>query len=151
MIEPDDRRDPTVRPKAVLALSLRHCAFSTDQARQVLQVARDRLLTPYGLRSLDPADPAYVSLYDGSVWEREFAYHQGTVWSWLLGAFLRSWSQFCDDLPMPFDWQPLITHLEQQGCLGSISELFDGDFPHLPRGAMAHSVAIAELLRVWEG
>ena len=149
-IEPDDRRDPTIRPNAVLALSLRHCAFSTEQARQVLEVARDRLLTPYGLRSLDPADPAYVGTYSGSVWEREFAYHQGTVWSWLLGAFLRSWNQFCEDLPLPFDWQLLITHIEQQGCLGSVSELFDGDFPHLPRGAVAHSVAIAELLRVWE-
>ena len=116
----------------------------------MLEVARDRLLTPYGLRSLDPADPAYVGTYSGSVWEREFAYHQGTVWSWLLGAFLRSWNQFCEDLPLPFDWQLLITHIEQQGCLGSVSELFDGDFPHLPRGAVAHSVAIAELLRVWE-
>ncbi|MBC7824855.1 MAG: glycogen debranching enzyme family protein [Candidatus Parcubacteria bacterium] len=149
-IEPDDQRDSTIRPNAVLALSLRHCAFSDERARQVLQVARDRLLTPYGLRSLDPSDPAYIGTYNGGVWDREFACHQGTVWSWLLGAFLRSWHQFCGDLPLPFDGQMLLTHIEQQGCLDAASELFDGDFPHVPRGAVAHGVTIAELVRLFE-
>jgi len=148
VITPDDRSDASLRPNAVLALSLHHCAFSPDQARQILQVARDRLLTPYGLRTLDPADPAYQGRYEGGVWARELAYHQGTVWSWLLGPFLRAWNHFYADLPLPFDWEPLQTHLEEQVCLGTISELFDGDAPHLPRGAIAHVVTIAELLRL---
>ncbi|KAM3100902.1 amylo-alpha-1,6-glucosidase [Phormidesmis sp. 146-12] len=147
VITPDDRSDPTLRPNAVLALSLHHCAFSSDQARQILQVARDRLLTPYGLRTLDPTDPNYQGRYEGAVWTRELAYHQGTVWSWLLSPFLRAWNHFYADCPLPFDWQPLQTHLEQQVCLGAISELFDGDAPHLPRGAIAHVGTIAELLR----
>lgn len=149
VIEPDDRADPSIRPNAVLALSLCHCAFSSEQARQILRVAHDRLLTPYGLRTLDPADVHYVGRYEGGVWQRELAYHQGTVWSWLLGPFLRAWRQFYADRPLPFDWQPLITHFEQQSCLGAISELFDGDVPHTPRGAIAQAVTIAELLRLF--
>jgi 4-alpha-glucanotransferase len=147
VITPDDRSDATLRPNAVLALSLRHCAFSSDEARQILQVAHDRLLTPYGLRTLDPLDPAYRGRYEGGVWARELSYHQGTVWSWLLSPFLRAWHHFYADSPLPFNWEPLHTHLEQQVCLGAISELFDGDVPHLPRGAIAHVVTIAELLR----
>jgi predicted glycogen debranching enzyme len=147
LITPDDRCDRAIRPNAVLALSLAHCAFSPSQARSILQVARDRLLTPYGLRTLDPQDPAYIGRYEGTPWERELASHQGTVWSWLLGPFWRAWQRF-DPAPLAFDWQPLVDHFEQQGCLGEISELFDGDFPHEPRGAIASACTIAELLRL---
>ncbi len=146
-IEPDDRRDARIRPNAVLALSLYHCGFPAEQARRVLQVARDRLLTPYGLRSLDPADPDYVSYYSGDRLHRDSAYHQGTVWSWLIGPFVRAWKRFYEREPVPFDWQPLFTHLQQQACLGSISEIFDGDPPHLPQGAIAQAWSVAELIR----
>jgi predicted glycogen debranching enzyme len=142
-IEPDDRADPTIRPNAVIALSLRHCAFSPEQARRVLQIARDRLLTPYGLRSLDPTHPNYVGHYDGNI-----SAHQGTVWSWLLGPFLRAWHRFCSDISSGFEVELLVNHFEQEGCLNAISELFDGDPPHTPRGAIATGVTIAELLRV---
>lgn len=147
-IEPDDRTDVTIRPNAVLALSLAHCAFSPTQARAILQVARDRLLTPYGLRTLDPANPAYIGHYEGDVWQRERAYHQGTVWSWLLGPFVRAWKQFYPEMALPIAWEPLLEHVEQQAGLGFISELFDGDAPHLPRGAIAQVVAVSELLRL---
>lgn len=146
-IEPDDRRDARIRPNAVLALSLYHCGFPTEQARRVLQVARDRLLTPYGLRSLDPADPAYVSSYSGDRLHRDSAYHQGTVWSWLIGSFVRAWKRFYKQEPVPFDWQPLFAHLQHQACLGSISEIFDGDPPHSPQGAIAQAWSVAELIR----
>ncbi|OLP20015.1 amylo-alpha-1,6-glucosidase [Leptolyngbya sp. 'hensonii'] len=145
-IAPDDNPDPTIRPNAVIALSLHHCGFPVEQARLVLQVARDRLLTDYGLRSLDPSNPAYVGTYAGDLYQRDRAYHQGTVWSWLLGPFGRAWNRFYGQ-PLPFDWQPLFDHLNQQGCLGSISEIFDGDFPHTPQGAIAQAWSVAEIMR----
>ncbi len=146
-IEPDDRRDARIRPNAVLALSLYHCGFSKPQARRVLQVACDRLLTPYGLRSLDPADPDYVSYYSGDRLHRDRAYHQGTVWSWLIGPFVRAWKRFYDTTPVPYNFQTLIEHVQQQACLGSVSEIFDGDPPHLPQGAIAQAWSVAELIR----
>jgi 4-alpha-glucanotransferase len=146
-IEPDDRLDARIRPNAVLALSLYHCGFPEQQARRVLQVARDRLLTPYGLRSLDPADPDYIRYYSGDRLYRDRAYHQGTVWSWLIGPFIRAWKRFYDTAPVPWDCQPLLDHLHQQACLGSISEIFDGDPPHSPQGAIAQAWSVAELIR----
>ena len=147
-IAPDDTPDPSIRPNAVIALSLKHCGFSATIGQQVLQVARDRLLTPYGLRSLDPGDPNYVGRYTGGMWQRDRAYHQGTVWTWLLGVFIRSWQRFYPEQPLPFDWQPLLDHFADQACLGSVSELFDGDSPHLPQGAIAQAWSVAEMIRV---
>lgn len=148
-IEPDDRLNAQIRPNAVLALSLHHCGFSTEQGRRVVQVACDRLLTPYGLRSLDPADPDYVGNYAGDSWHRDYAYHQGTVWSWLIGPFIRAWERFYDSEPLQFDWQPLVNHFQEQACLGSISQIFDGDPPHAPQGAIAQAWSVAELIRHW--
>jgi 4-alpha-glucanotransferase len=149
-IEPDDRPDPSIRPNAVIALSLHHCGFPTLQAQRALQVARDRLLTPYGLRSLDPYHPNYVGRYVGGIWERDRAYHQGTVWSWLIGPFIRAWKRFYPSQPLPINSQSLLEHLQHQACLGSISEIFDGDFPHEPRGAIAQAWSVAELIRHWD-
>jgi 4-alpha-glucanotransferase len=149
-IKPDDRRDGTIRPNAIIALSLYHCGFPEEQARQVLQVAKNRLLTPYGLRSLDPGDPNYIGKYNGDLQGaalRDRAYHQGTVWSWLIGPFSRGWQRFYPTEALPFDWQPLLDHFEQEACLGSISQLFDGDSPHNPRGAIAQASSVAELIR----
>ena len=146
-IEPDDRRDGRIRPNAVLALSLYHCGFAKAQGRRVLRVACDRLLTPYGLRSLDPADPDYIGYYIGDQLHRDRAYHQGTVWSWLIGPFIRAWNRFYDTQPIPWDCQPLIEHVQQQACLDSISEIFDGNPPHSPQGAIAQAWSVAELIR----
>lgn len=147
-IEPDDRLDHTIRPNAVIAISMYHCGFKPEQARQILQVACDRLLTPYGLRSLDPSDPAYIGRYEGSSWQRDQAYHQGSVWSGLLGIFLRSWQRFYgSEIPLPIDLQPIQYHFQEQACYQQISEIFDGDFPHQPRGAIAQAQSVAELLR----
>lgn len=145
-IEPDDRPDARIRPNAVIALALRHCGFENNQAKQVLQVARERLLTPYGLRSLDPGDPGYVGSYSGDRFYRDRAYHQGTVWSWLIGPFILAWKRFYGS-PVPCDLQPLLAHFEQQACLGSISEIFDGEPPHLPQGAIAQAWSVAEVIR----
>ena len=147
VIAPDDQLDPRIRPNAVLALSLHHCGFPEEQGRLVLQIARDRLLTPYGLRSLAPNEPDYIGQYAGDRQHRDRAYHQGTVWSWLIGAFIRAWQRFYPSEPVPFDWQPLIEHFQQQACLGSVSEIFDGDPPHAPQGAFAQAWSVAELIR----
>ncbi|WP_416672840.1 amylo-alpha-1,6-glucosidase [Egbenema bharatensis] len=148
-IAPDDYPDGSIRPNAVIALSLYHCGFSDQMGQPALQVAHDRLLTPYGLRSLDPADPKYVGQYVGGIWQRDRAYHQGSVWSWLLGPFIRAWQRFYPHQPVPYDWQPLIEHFEQQACFHSMSEIFDGDPPHLPRGAIAQAWSVAEMIRHW--
>lgn len=146
-IEPDDRLDARIRPNAVLALSLHHCGFTTAQGRRVLQVAGDRLLTPYGLRSLDPSDPDYVPYYNGDRLHRDRAYHQGTVWSWLIGPFIRAWKRFYHTEPLPCDLQPFLDHLQKQACINSISEIFDGDPPHAPQGAIAQAWSVSELIR----
>lgn len=146
-IEPDDQPDSKIRPNAVLALSLYHCGFPAYQARSVLQVARERLLTPYGLRSLDPSDPAYEGRYGGDQLARDRAYHQGTVWSWLIGPFIRASLRFPDAESFLFDWNPLLEHFFGQACIGSVSEIFDGDPPHYPKGAIAQAWSVAELIR----
>lgn len=147
VIDPDDSRNSQIRPNAVLALSLRHCAFSEQQGRKILDLATARLLTPYGLRSLDPSDPEYVGKCEGRPEKRDHAYHQGTVWTWLIGSYIRAWERFYPELPIPFDWEPLLSHFLSAGCLGSISEIFDGDAPHISRGAIAQAWSVAEVLR----
>ncbi|WP_414583296.1 amylo-alpha-1,6-glucosidase [Scytonema sp. PCC 10023] len=146
-IEPDDRRNSQIRPNAVLALSLSHCAFSQKQGQNVLDLARSSLLTPFGLRSLAPTDPEYIGKYNGNSEKRDRAYHQGTVWSWLIGPFIRGWERFYPEQPLPFDWQPLLEHFLSDACIGSISEIFDGDQPHTPRGAIAQAWSVAEVIR----
>jgi 4-alpha-glucanotransferase len=150
-ITPDDRMDGTVRPNAVIALSLHHCAFSEEQGQRLLQVATDRLLTPYGLRTLDPADPAYRGRCRGTSRQRDLSYHQGTVWSGLIGCFIRSWKRFygTEGKPLPLNLDLLLEHFREQACFWSISEIFDGNAPHQPRGAIAHAHPVAELLRHW--
>ncbi|MCV3214014.1 amylo-alpha-1,6-glucosidase, partial [Plectonema radiosum NIES-515] len=146
-IEPDDRRNSQIRPNAILALSLRHCGFSQQHGRQILDKATSSLLTPYGLRSLDRSDPEYIGIYLGNSEQRDRAYHQGTVWSWLIGPFIRAWERFYPEEPLPFDWQPLLDHFLNDACIGSISEIFDGDEPHHPRGAIAQAWSVAEVIR----
>ncbi|MBD2770841.1 amylo-alpha-1,6-glucosidase [Iningainema tapete] len=146
-IDPDDYRNTQIRPNAVLALSFSHCGFSQHQGRQILTKAVTSLLTPYGLRSLAPSDREYVGKYVGDSIQRDRAYHQGTVWCWLIGPFVRAWQRFYADEPLPFDWQRLLNHFLAEACLDSISQIFDGDEPHTPRGAIAQACSVAEVLR----
>lgn len=148
-IEPDDRPNAQIRPNAVLALSLHHCGFDEHQGQRVMQLAKDTLLTPYGLRSLAPDDLEYVGKYAGNPQHRDFAYHQGTVWSWLIGSFIRAWQRFYASEPVPFDGQSILEHFHSQGCIGSICEIFDGDPPHAPQGAIAQAWSVAEFIRHW--
>ncbi|NET51543.1 MAG: amylo-alpha-1,6-glucosidase, partial [Merismopedia sp. SIO2A8] len=149
-IGPDDSPDASIRPNGIIALSLSHCGFSENHAKQALNLAHDRLLTPYGLRSLDPANADYKGHYAGNMTYRDRAYHQGTVWSWLIGPFIRAWKRFHGDLAVPFNAVSLLSHVEHQVCMGSVSEIFDGDAPHFPQGAVSQAWSVAELIRHWD-
>jgi predicted glycogen debranching enzyme len=153
-VSPDGQVDATLRPNQIFAVSLHFSPLSDFQARSVVDVVQRRLLTPFGLRTLDPADPRYKGAYSGSWKQRDQAYHQGTVWPFLLGPFVvaflkinglgpnskRQAAQFI---------QPLLEIMNQQGCIGQICEIFDGDQPHKNRGCFAQAWSVAELIRAF--
>jgi glycogen debranching enzyme len=144
-------RDGSIRPNQVLAASLPHTMLAPERIRALLHVVERELLTPYGLRTLAPGDPRYRPRYEGDVASRDSAYHQGTVWPWLLGPFVRAWLRVHGDEPGAREraarWlEPLRSHLRDAG-LGQISEIFDAEAPHLPRGCFAQAWSVAEILR----
>ncbi|WP_035984712.1 amylo-alpha-1,6-glucosidase [Leptolyngbya sp. KIOST-1] len=153
ILDGPDGSDPALRPNQIFAVSLPDPSLGApcltpDQQRAVVEVVAQRLLTSHGLRSLDPDHPSYVGTYGGDLIQRDGAYHQGTVWSWLIGPFVQAhWRVYQDaDLAHSF-LDPLIHHL-YGGCLGTLSEIFDGDVPMEPRGAFAQAWSVAEVLRV---
>jgi len=106
-------------------------------------------VTTYGLRSLSPDDARYHGAYGGDVSQRDSAYHQGTVWAWLAGAYAEALARLGGDPGAGLrQLHPFEHHLRDAG-LGTISELFDGDPPHLPRGCIAQAWSVAEILRMW--
>jgi predicted glycogen debranching enzyme len=146
-----DRRDGSIRPNQIFAVSLPHTMLSSQKATGVVAVVRRHLLTPYGLRSMAPDDPQYRGRYEGDPWHRDTAYHQGTVWAWLMGPFITAYlkvhGRTSESLEQVRQWlMPFHEHLRDAG-LGHVSEIFDGDAPHRPRGCMAQAWSVAELLR----
>ena len=144
--------DASIRPNQVIAVSLHHPLISGPRARQVIETVEQTLLTPYGLRTLASADPHYKGQYQGDVWSRDSAYHQGTVWPWLAGPFFLGKlivHQFSPEVLGDVDrWlAAFATHLEDAG-VGQVSEIFDGDYPHSPRGCIAQAWSVAEILSV---
>jgi predicted glycogen debranching enzyme len=140
--------DPKCRPNQVFAISLPHPVLARDRWAQVMEVVRSRLLTPVGLRSLAPGDPDYKPRYFGDLRARDAAYHQGTVWGWLVGPFIDAWLKVHPDerekargFLAAFE-----THLAEAG-IGSISEVFDAEPPFTPRGCIAQAWSVAEVLR----
>jgi predicted glycogen debranching enzyme len=142
--------DATLRPNQLLAVSLFHSPLAADQQRAVVDICGRQLLTSHGLRSLAPRDAHYVGHYGGSRRQRDAAYHQGTVWGWLVGPFVRAHLRVYDDPPAARSCLvPLLRHL-RGGAVGSLSEIFDGDSPFAPRGCFAQAWSVAEVLRAWE-
>ena len=132
----------------VVAASLEFSPLSKAQRAAVVDVARAELLTPRGLRTLSPRDPDYRGRYEGDVRARDAAYHQGTVWAWLIGPFIDAWLRVhpgrreqARSFLAAFD-----AHLND-ACIGSISEVFDATEPHAPRGCIAQAWSVAEVLR----
>lgn len=141
--------DWSIRPNQIFAVSLPHRILDPTDEAAVVEVVGQYLLTSYGLRSLSPNDPAYQGHYGGDVRARDGAYHEGTAWSWLLGPYAEAHFRVHGDAAAALAWlAPLRDHLADAG-LGSISEIFDGDAPHLPRGCIAQAWSVAETLRVW--
>ncbi|MEO8313627.1 MAG: amylo-alpha-1,6-glucosidase [Pseudomonadota bacterium] len=141
--------DATLRPNQIFALSLPWRLLEGDQARAVVDTCLRELWTPVGLRSLAPNDPAYTGHYAGGPRERDAVYHQGTVWSWLLGPFVTAHYRTHGDRATALSLlSGLLPHL-REACLGQISEIFDGDAPFAPRGCIAQAWSVAETLRAW--
>ncbi|MDQ3944579.1 MAG: amylo-alpha-1,6-glucosidase [Actinomycetota bacterium] len=144
----DGGDDASLRPNQVLAVSLPHAVLRPDRWAPVVETVRRHLLTPVGLRTLNPGHPDYKANYDGDLRARDAAYHQGTVWPWLLGPFVDAWLKA---FPERRDEaramvRGLHDHLGQAG-IGSVSEIFDAEAPFTPRGCIAQAWSVAELIR----
>jgi predicted glycogen debranching enzyme len=141
--------DAACRPNQLLAMSLAHPVLESSRWPRVLDVVCERLLTPVGLRSLAPGHADYKPQYDGDLRARDAAYHQGTVWPWLVGPLLDVWLRVHGDASAARGLLGgLLDHLNE-ACLGSISEIFDAEPPFTPRGCVAQAWSVAEVMRAW--
>lgn len=148
-----DLRDPSIRPNQILAVSLPYSMLSANRAKAIVEKVRESLLTRYGLRSLAANNSQYRGHYTGGPRERDAAYHQGTVWPWLLGPFITAYIRVNGESEAARNqaekWlEPLLLHLSSAG-LGHISEIFEGDFPHRPCGCIAQAWSVGEILRAY--
>jgi predicted glycogen debranching enzyme len=142
--------DSTVRPNQIFSVSLSASLLSAEQQKAVVDACASELLTPVGLRSLAPQEPNYTGVYSGGPRERDAAYHQGTVWGWLLGPFaLAHYRVYKDRNAARGFLEPLARSIDSYG-LGALAEIFDGDAPHHPRGCIAQAWTVGELLRAWK-
>jgi predicted glycogen debranching enzyme len=150
VVDGEQGDDPACRPNQVIALAVRHAALAEERWGSVLRVVTDRLLTPVGLRSLSPDHPEYRSVYRGDLPSRDGAYHQGTVWGWLIGPYVEAYLRVNpDDLEGARRLlDGLIAHLDDFG-VGSIAEIFDAEPPFHARGCIAQAWSVAEVLRCW--
>lgn len=149
VIDGPDGNDDALRPNQLFAVSLPYSPLTPAQQKAVVDTCTHQLLTPHGLRSLSPEHPDYVGIYGGSRVARDGAYHQGTTWGWLMGPYVAAHLRVYHDAQRARSFlQPLLRHLNGH-CVGSLSEIFDGDAPFTPRGCNAQAWTVAELLRCW--
>jgi len=151
-ILPDGTADAAIRPNQIFAVGLPHAPLRGERARAVVHTVRTRLLTPRGLRTLDPADPSYKGVYGGGPDERDAAYHQGTAWPWLLGPYVDAvFAVECRECGRGEAAQilsGLVQAMDEAG-LGQISEVYDGDPPHRPGGCIAQAWSVAAAVHIW--
>ncbi len=148
-----DPSDARVRPNQIFAVGLPFKLINGNETEGVISIVRDKLLTPYGLRSLEREDPGYQGVYEGDLKKRDLAYHQGTVWSWLIGSFVTALTRSREESKEKEFARRLIdsllnNHLWNSG-LGTISEIFDGNEPHAPRGCISQAWSVGEILRCY--
>jgi predicted glycogen debranching enzyme len=150
VIDGETGNDTALRPNQLFSFSLSYPVLEPTRWKQVLDVTQKHLLTPYGLRSLAPGLPNYKPQYYGDLRSRDAAYHQGTVWGWLIGPFIDAWLRvYPDDFQTARGFlQGFATHMGD-ACIGSISEVFDAEQPFTPRGCVAQAWSVAEVLRCW--
>ncbi|CAE6727390.1 amylo-alpha-1,6-glucosidase [Nitrospira defluvii] len=146
--EPGD--DPAFRPNQLLSIALPHPVLDEQRWQEVVEVVAEKLLTPVGLRSLSREHSEYKSKYFGDLRARDAAYHQGTVWAWLIGPFIDAWLKVSSD---PAQARSLLEGFQRhllEGGIGTISEIFDAEPPYHPRGCIAQAWSVAEVLRAWQ-
>ncbi|HOA96589.1 MAG TPA: amylo-alpha-1,6-glucosidase [Acetivibrio saccincola] len=149
----NDYKDGKVRPNQIMAVSLSNAVLDGEKAKKTVNRVFKELYTAYGLRSLSPESKEYAGIYAGDQWRRDGSYHQGTVWTWPLGQFITAYvkvngnSDEAKEMALRFI-EPFKDHLED-ACLGSISEIFDGDEPLVPRGCFAQAWSVSEILRAY--
>jgi predicted glycogen debranching enzyme len=142
--------DASFRPNQIFAVSLDHPVLDAKKWPTVVEAVKTKLLTPVGLRSLAPGSPDYKAQYYGDLRSRDAAYHQGTVWAWLIGPFIDAWLRVFPDRTA--EARGFLAGFDQhlnEACLGSISEVFDAEPPFTPRGCIAQAWSVAEVLRCW--
>jgi glycogen debranching enzyme len=140
--------DAAIRPNQVLAISLTYPVLDEERWESVLRVVQEKLVTPRGLRSLSPDHPDFKAKYFGDLRSRDAAYHQGTVWAWLIGPFIDAWLKLNPEKVAEARkfLNGFVPHLSE-GCIGSISEIFDAEAPFTQRGCIAQAWSVAEVLR----
>ncbi len=147
--------DDAVRPNQIFAVSLPCSALSANQKQRVIQCAVKNLVTQYGLRTLSPGHPDYCPIYHGTPAKRDLAYHQGTVWPWLIGHFVEG-ALAVSEAPEEekkrwrHEFAPLFDEHLRIGCLGGISEIFNADPPHIHKGCITQAWSVAEAIRAWD-
>ena len=151
VIDGPEGNDASLRPNQLYAISLVDELLPRDRSQQILRLVEEQLLTPVGIRTLSPQDPRYRARYEGGVVERDGAYHQGTVWPFLLGPFVTAWMKvFGQSAAARNRARSFLAGLEahlHEACLGQVSEIFDAEAPHQPRGCYAQAWSVAEPLR----
>jgi glycogen debranching enzyme len=150
VLDGPDGDDGRLRPNQLLAISLPYSPLTPEQQRSIVDACARHLLTPHGLRSLSPDDPEYEGHYGGDRYTRDGAYHQGTVWGWLIGPFVSAHLRVYQDPDSARTYLNALYQLMADHGVGSVSEIFDGDAPFTPRGCIAQAWSVAELLRAWQ-
>jgi predicted glycogen debranching enzyme len=142
--------DASLRPNQILAVSLPFSPLTSEQQKSTVDICCSELLTPFGLRSLSPKEPGYKPHYHGGPRERDAAYHQGTVWAWLLGPFALAHFRVYQDKPAARALLETLAQAISIYGLGSLGEVYDAEAPHAPGGCIAQAWSVAELLRSWK-
>ncbi|MBC8233345.1 glycogen debranching enzyme N-terminal domain-containing protein [bacterium] len=153
VVIPNEFIDDTFRPNQIYAVSLPFSVLNREEEQLVVEHVQEKLVTPYGLKTLASAHPLFVGKYGGNQWERDSAYHQGTVWTFLLGEYYLAYLKVHDNSAkskreVESALKPLVDHFYQDACIQSIAEIFDGEEPHKSRGCIAQAWSVGNLLKL---